>query len=164
LETVGAGQSEVEIAEIADIRVVVNAPGLGDEVQAMKAGVLEIADMLVVNKADLPGADRLARGLQAALALSAGRADTPVLATVATRGEGVDALAAEIDRRAASRPPAAERRRRRARRLIAYAAEAAIARRMAAPDAELDAAADAVLAAELDVDEAARRMFAALAE
>ena len=58
IETVGAGQSEVEIAEIADVCVVVNAPNLGDDIQAIKAGILEIADVLVVNKADLPLASR----------------------------------------------------------------------------------------------------------
>lgn len=66
VETVGVGQSEIEIAEFADVRVVVWLPGGGDEIQAAKAGVLEIADLIVVNKADLPGADRAARTLEAA--------------------------------------------------------------------------------------------------
>jgi LAO/AO transport system ATPase len=93
VETVGAGQSEVEIIEIADTRVVVCPPGLGDEVQAIKAGILEIADLLVVNKADLPGAEVTARELKEMLRLRAGRgADVAVLKTSATAGDGVAAL------------------------------------------------------------------------
>ena len=73
--------------------VVVGAPGLGDDLQAIKAGILEVADILVVNKADLPGADETARQLEAMLGLrSAIRGDTPVLSTVATTGDGVAAL------------------------------------------------------------------------
>ena len=69
IETVGTGQSEVEIAEIADICVVVNAPGLGDDIQAIKAGLLEIADVLVVNKSDTPLADLAAKQLRSMLKL-----------------------------------------------------------------------------------------------
>jgi LAO/AO transport system ATPase len=93
VETVGAGQSEVEIARIADTRVVVCPPGLGDNVQAIKAGILEIADLLVVSKADLPGAETTARDLQEMLRLRrATAAKVPVLRTVATRGEGIPAI------------------------------------------------------------------------
>jgi len=95
VETVGAGQSEVEIAKVAAHRLVVCPPGLGDDVQAIKAGILEIADAFVVNKADLPDAARTERELQAMLALRQGGADAvqpPVLKTVATTGEGVAAL------------------------------------------------------------------------
>ena len=69
IETVGTGQSEVELIEIADIRVVVNAPGLGDDVQAIKAGIMEIADILVLNKADMPMADITVRQLRSMLRL-----------------------------------------------------------------------------------------------
>lgn len=96
VETVGAGQSDVAIAALARTRIVVYPPGLGDEIQALKAGVLEIADILVVNKADLPGADRTARDL---LAMPAGRGagkKRPVLKTVATTGEGIAALSDAI--------------------------------------------------------------------
>jgi LAO/AO transport system kinase len=95
VETVGAGQSEVEIAKVAAHRLVVCPPGLGDDVQAIKAGILEIADAFVVNKADLPDAARTERELQAMLALRQGAAHAahpPVLKTVATTGEGVAAL------------------------------------------------------------------------
>ena len=95
VETVGAGQSEVEIAKVAAHRLVVCPPGLGDDVQAIKAGILEIADAFVVNKADLPDAARTERELQAMLALrqsGAQAAQPPVLKTVATSGEGVAAL------------------------------------------------------------------------
>jgi LAO/AO transport system ATPase len=93
IETVGTGQSEVEIARIAQTTVVVCPPGLGDDVQAMKAGVLEIADVLVVNKADLPDADRTERELRAMLALRRADRRPPVLKTSATTGDGVAALA-----------------------------------------------------------------------
>ena len=93
VETVGAGQSEVEIIEIADTRIVVCPPGLGDEVQAIKAGILEIADLLVVNKADLPGAEITARELREMLRLRAGsRSDVAVIRTSATNGDGIAAL------------------------------------------------------------------------
>lgn len=104
LETVGAGQSEVEMAELADVRVVVCAPGLGDDVQAMKAGILEIADILVVNKSDLPLAQRTQRQLQAMLGLRAPSDWTvPVLATNGIDRTGVPALADAVERKAARR-------------------------------------------------------------
>ncbi|MEM7406510.1 MAG: methylmalonyl Co-A mutase-associated GTPase MeaB [Pseudomonadota bacterium] len=94
VETVGAGQSEVEIAELADCRIVVSAPGLGDHVQAIKAGILEIADVLVVNKADLPGADRTQDQLRAMLRLRTGSGATvKVMQTCATDGRGLSELA-----------------------------------------------------------------------
>jgi LAO/AO transport system kinase len=90
LETVGVGQSEIEIARLADIVVVVMAPGLGDEVQSIKAGILEIGDIYAVNKSDLPGADRTAHELRAAL-------DAPVIMVSAVSGDGIEALTNEID-------------------------------------------------------------------
>ena len=98
IETVGAGQDEVEIAGTALTTVLVNNPGTGDDIQALKAGIIEIADVLVVNKADRPGADILVSQLKALLALvpSEGR-DPPILSTVATTGEGVPALVDAID-------------------------------------------------------------------
>jgi len=101
VETVGAGQSEVGIASIAATRLVVCPPGLGDDVQALKAGILEIADAFVVNKADLEGAERTARDLVAMLSLGKG-ARRPVFHTIATTGRGVDALARWLEEREAA--------------------------------------------------------------
>ena len=92
VETVGAGQSDVAIAKLARTRVVVYPPGLGDEVQALKAGVLEIADIVVVNKADLPGADSTARDLLLVPARRGSEDKRPVLKTVSTTGDGVAKL------------------------------------------------------------------------
>jgi len=100
VETVGAGQSEVEIAKVAPTRLVVCPPGLGDDVQAIKAGILEIADLFVVNKADLPDAARTESELHAMLALRRHADQPPVLKTVATTGEGVAALADWLGARA----------------------------------------------------------------
>jgi len=119
VETVGAGQSEVEIVKVADTRIVACPPGLGDEVQAIKAGILEIADILVVTKSDLPGAQSTARDLKDMLHLRAAGADgdwtVPVLCTTASTGEGVAQLLARIDEHAA----ASGRGRRLAARAIA---------------------------------------------
>lgn len=104
VETVGAGQSDVAIAELARTRIVVYPPGLGDEVQALKAGVLEIADILVVNKADLPGADRTARDLLAMPARRGAERKRLVLNTVSTTGDGVDKLVDAIAEHRATAP------------------------------------------------------------
>jgi len=97
IETVGVGQDEVEIARLGDVTVVVLVPGMGDDVQAIKAGIMEIADVFVINKADQPGADRLEREILALQALST-RPDgwtPPIVRTVATEGQGIpEALAA----------------------------------------------------------------------
>jgi len=99
LETVGTGQSEVEIASVADVKIVVNAPGMGDAVQAMKAGVLEIADILILNKADLPQAHKATRELRAMQKLRSGIAsEINVIETIATTRSGVDKMSAAVDR------------------------------------------------------------------
>jgi len=93
VETVGAGQSDVEITDLADTRIVVCPPGLGDEVQAIKAGIMEIADVFVVNKAELAGADATVRDLSEMLRLRPRTAKVvPVLRTSAARGQGVAAV------------------------------------------------------------------------
>jgi LAO/AO transport system kinase len=102
VETVGVGQSEVEVVALADTTVVLLAPGMGDGVQAAKAGILEVADVLVVNKADRDGARRTVRDLEYAIAMSEGGRDgsgwtRPVVSTVAVRGEGIDDLVAALD-------------------------------------------------------------------
>lgn len=106
IETVGAGQSEVEIASVAATRLVVCPPGMGDDVQALKAGILEIADAFVVNKADSPDAERTEHELRAMLALRRQEPKPPVLRTVATTGAGVALLADWLDRRAGGAPVA----------------------------------------------------------
>jgi LAO/AO transport system kinase len=98
IETVGVGQDEVEVAKLADVTVVVLVPGMGDDVQAIKAGILEIADIFVINKADQPGADRLEREILAMQGLST-RPDgwvPPIIRAVATEGQGIDATLAAI--------------------------------------------------------------------
>jgi LAO/AO transport system kinase len=101
IETVGVGQAEIDVVTAAEVVVVVTAPGLGDDVQALKAGILEIADILVVNKGDRDGAGRALRDLTAMLELARPLRTPPVdlLRTVAASGEGVEALAAAIDQR-----------------------------------------------------------------
>jgi LAO/AO transport system kinase len=158
IETVGTGQSEIDVAEVADIRVVLAAPGLGDDIQAMKSGLLEIADILVVNKGDRPGAEEARHQLQGALHLREGRSDVPVLTTTATTGEGLAQLAAAIDALAVAvkQQPAIERRRRRARHLMARAAADLVTRRFkASGTAAIDALADRVLDGTMTADEAA---------
>jgi LAO/AO transport system kinase len=103
VETVGTGQDEVEIASVADTVLYVTTPSMGDEIQAMKAGAMEIGDIFVVNKADLAGKDKAVADLRAALGLghSAGQAvkawEPPIVATSAKSGEGVAELAKELD-------------------------------------------------------------------
>ncbi|HEX2221994.1 MAG TPA: methylmalonyl Co-A mutase-associated GTPase MeaB [Candidatus Limnocylindria bacterium] len=115
VETVGAGQSEVEVARLAETTVVVEAPEMGDEVQAIKAGLLEVADVVAVNKGDRPGATQAARQLRAMLSTAGGRVQRQpprILVTTATTGDGVAALADEIERqRSAARSPEHARRR-----------------------------------------------------
>jgi len=101
VETVGAGQGEVEIASAAHTTVVIDVPGMGDDVQAIKAGILEIADLFVVNKADREGADMTIRQLRAMLHLGGPPRDgwePPILAAVAMREEGVAEIGAAIER------------------------------------------------------------------
>ena len=98
IETVGVGQSEVEIAGLADVTVVVVVPEAGDEVQTMKAGLMEIADIFVVNKSDRPGADQLAKSLRSMVAhrLDQRKTDTPVIKTAALGNEGISILTENI--------------------------------------------------------------------
>jgi LAO/AO transport system kinase len=98
VETVGVGQSEVEVMNLADTVVVVVTPGMGDGIQAAKAGLLEVGHVFVVNKADQPGADQVTRDLRQMLELgTAGDWEPPILPCVATTGEGVDEVASAIE-------------------------------------------------------------------
>jgi LAO/AO transport system kinase len=101
VETVGVGQAEVAVASLADTTLVLLAPGMGDAIQAVKAGILEIADVFVVNKADRDGADITYRDIQGMIALGerlAGGWRPQVVRAVAVRGEGIDDVLAAIDR------------------------------------------------------------------
>jgi LAO/AO transport system kinase len=125
VETVGVGQAEVDIVDAAHLSVVVVVPGLGDEIQAIKAGVLEIADILCVNKADREGADRAVQDLEMMIALRpADMPRPPILETSAVTGKGVAELAAQIDRQLGQGqaqehdPRWDDRQRRRARRQV----------------------------------------------
>ncbi len=141
IETVGVGQSEVDVMAVADAVTVVLAPGLGDSVQAAKAGVLEIADVLVVNRSDQPGADGLEADLRAMLEVGrAARAgadapDPEVLRTIAVRGEGVAALLAALSDRAARTAARDDRAVHRARRWIVELAVARLRGALAGVDA-----------------------------
>ncbi|HLI84983.1 MAG TPA: methylmalonyl Co-A mutase-associated GTPase MeaB [Bryobacteraceae bacterium] len=104
VETVGVGQAEIEISSLAQVTVVVLVPGMGDDIQAIKAGIMEIADIFVINKFDQPGAGRVEQELRAALLL-AGGPKPPVLRTVATAGTGIGELLDEIDRLLAAAVP-----------------------------------------------------------
>lgn len=133
VETVGVGQDEIDVARLADTTVVVTVPGLGDEVQALKAGILEAADVLVVNKADREGADRAVRDLTTMLQLRApGDPALEIVETVAMRGEGIDRLLAAIeghrDRQQASGAFSARRRAQAEAQLRALLAERVRAR------------------------------------
>lgn len=100
VETVGVGQGEVDVVKMADTTIVVLVPGLGDSIQVIKAGIMEIADVFVVNKADRPGVDRAVAELESMLDLKhvEGERRTPVVKTVARKGEGVSELLQEIDK------------------------------------------------------------------
>lgn len=151
LETVGSGQSDVDVADFADVAVLVSVPGLGDEVQAIKAGMLELADVLVVNKADLPGSDRIARQLRQMLALRApGAIRPPVIRTSVPEGTGLVELVDAV-RTAEPRDGGA----RRLRREIVREAEAEFARRL--DDKLVDDACDAV-SAGADIGDVARQL------
>ena len=165
LETVGTGQSEIDVAEVADVRVVLSAPGLGDDIQAMKSGLLEIADVLVVNKADRPGAEETLYQLTSALKLRSGETAPAVLKTCAVDRTGVEELAAEIARIGVEKLQVApvERRRRRARFLIARAASDLVARHIRSDaDQALAGLTDAILAGATSPEAAARHMLGGL--
>ncbi len=121
LETVGVGQSELEVMETADTTVVVTTPTAGDAVQIIKAGILEIADIFVVNKADLPGASKVVRDLKELVRHGKLRTEwsPPVILTVAETGDGVDDLVAAIDRHGEEIAATGELERRRVARLRA---------------------------------------------
>jgi LAO/AO transport system kinase len=162
VETVGVGQSEIDVVSMADTTLVLLAPGMGDGVQAAKAGILEIADVFVVNKADRDGAAQTVRDLRYMMSLGS-RHDAwtpPIHKTVAARGEGIDAVAKAIEEHRtwlAASGEGARRRRRRAEAEI----EAIALEKVRVRISGLGADADRVVTGDLDpyaaADEALRR-------
>jgi LAO/AO transport system kinase len=161
VETVGVGQSEVEIASAADTTVVLVAPGMGDSIQAAKAGVLEVADVLVVNKADRPDTQATVRDLRNMIALSSAEWKPPIVTTVATSGEGVDELVRQLDRHWAWLADSGERDRRRlarAREEVTALAFGVVRGRLVVPDELAERVADG----RCDPHEAADELLASL--
>ncbi|WP_245620554.1 methylmalonyl Co-A mutase-associated GTPase MeaB [Cryptosporangium arvum] len=167
VETVGVGQAEIEIASLADTTIVLLAPGMGDGIQAAKAGILEIADVYVVNKADRAGAATTVRDLRGALALAGehGPWRPPIVKTVAARGEGIDDVVAAIDAHRDHLERTGElrdRRRLRAAREIEAIAVAALRARIGEVrgGAALDTLAEQVATGAADPFTAADRLLA----
>ncbi len=169
IETVGVGQSEVDVAGLADTTLVLLSPGMGDGIQAAKAGILEIGDVYVVNKADREGADQVVRDLRSVLSLGAvaGSWRAPIVKTVAQTGEGiadvVSAIAAHRQR-LVDTGELTTRRTRRARDEVEAIAVTSLRRRFADlhGHADLDALATAVVAGSTDPYTAADRLVDAL--
>ncbi len=172
VETVGVGQSEVEIASAADTTLVLLAPGMGDAIQAAKAGILEIGDVYVVNKADRDGAHQVVRELRNMLALAervGGDWKPPIVSTVAVRGEGLDDLVKAIDAHRAwleSDGRLADRRRKRAADEIAAIALTELRERFGdlAHDQRLETLAARVVAGETDPYAAADELVAGVTD
>ena len=169
VETVGVGQAEVEIASLADSTLVVVAPGMGDSIQAAKAGILEIADIFVVNKSDRPGAQEAVRDLRTMLAMArygAGDWKPPIVSTSAGAGEGIGDLAARLDEHWAWLGSSGELGRRRAARAseeISAIAITALREQLGAlpGEARLEELAGQVAAGELDPYAAADQLLRA---
>jgi LAO/AO transport system kinase len=165
IETVGVGQDEVEIVRTADVSIVTLVPGTGDDVQALKAGIMEIADVFVVNKSDREGADRLVSAIESNLGLheySPHQWRPPIVKTVATTGEGVPALIEAVGRfREHSRAAQTSRRRTRhetrVRELVAERLMKHLETRVL-PEGEWAATIDRVNAREIDPYSAAERL------
>jgi LAO/AO transport system kinase len=172
IETVGVGQAEVEIASLADTTLLVLAPGMGDGIQAAKAGIIEIADVFVVNKADRDGADQVARDLRYMQSLGGRHSDAgawrpPIVKTSAARNEGIDDVVAAIEKHHGWMDEHGElgrRRRARAATEIEAIAVGAVRQRFAAVHGStaLDTAAARVVAGETDPYTAAEDLIAAL--
>ncbi|MEU7040679.1 methylmalonyl Co-A mutase-associated GTPase MeaB [Streptomyces varsoviensis] len=173
VETVGVGQSEVEIAAQADTSVVLLAPGMGDGIQAAKAGILEIGDVYVVNKADRDGADATARELNHMLGLGESRAPgdwrPPIVKTVAARGEGTDEVVEALEKHRAwmdEHGALAERRAQRAAREVETIAVTALREKIGdlRGDRRLGALAERIITGTLDPYTAADELVAGITE
>jgi LAO/AO transport system kinase len=169
IETVGVGQAEVAIASLADSTLVIVAPGMGDSIQAAKAGILEIADIFVVNKSDRPGAQEAIRDLRTMLAMTGygvGDWKPPIVATSAAAGEGIDELVDRLEAHAAWLGESGERDRRRlarAREEVAAIAVAALRERLGAlpGESQLEELAGHVASGQLDAYTAADKLIGA---
>src|SRR5438034_4722759 len=166
VETVGAGQDEVEIADTAHTTVVINIPGAGDDMQAIKAGILEIADILVVNKADLPAAEAVFKQLHIFMDLARYEGwEVPIITTVSHKGEGVTKLLEAIDDHRAYLEKSGrldQMRRQRARRQLLAAAQADLLSNLlsaAESNGRLDKLVDAIVDRELDPHTAAEKLI-----
>jgi LAO/AO transport system kinase len=162
VETVGVGQVEVEIAGAADTTLVVVNPGWGDAVQAAKAGLLEVADIFVVNKADRPGAEETRRDLESMLDMNPSMGDwrPPVLACTASSGEGIDEVWAAVTAHRRYLEDSGELQRRRSRRLVEELRRVFAARLAARAEAsDWEAVEAALLRREIDPYEAADRLL-----
>jgi LAO/AO transport system kinase len=165
IETVGVGQDEIEIAKTADVSVVVLVPGAGDEIQALKAGIMEIADIFVVNKADREGADRVVESIAASLGLrhcAAGEWKPPIIKTIATAGDGIPELWAAIARFQQEQPASTAQRRRgryehRLRELLGHQFLQHLER--ALPDGAMERAVERVAAGEMDLYSASAELM-----
>ncbi len=177
IETVGVGQSEVEVAGLADSTIVALAPGMGDGIQAAKAGILEVADVFVINKADHSGAGKLESELRGMLEFAhasdpegtgEGSWWPPIQRTVAVRGEGIAELVDALDRHHDHLGASGEleaRRRRRAAHLVREIAVATVRERFAVAgedDPRVGALADRVAAGDLDPYAAADQLLEAV--
>ncbi|NLG09147.1 MAG: methylmalonyl Co-A mutase-associated GTPase MeaB [Deinococcales bacterium] len=165
IETVGVGQSEVDVVQAADTTVVVLTPGQGDGVQAFKAGIMEIADVFCINKYDLPGADRLRREVAAALELGDHDAHTwfpPIVGTVAAKGEGVATLLEKVEEHLAhlGAEGRAASHRRRVRAEVTATLGEQVRRALAEREAE---AVDRVLSGAATPGAVVRELLASLA-
>jgi LAO/AO transport system kinase len=166
VETVGAGQDEVEIADTAHTTVVISVPGAGDDMQAIKAGILEIADILVINKADLPAAESVFKQLHIFMQLDRHEGwQVPILKTTAHKNEGVPALLETIDKHRAYLETSGrsdEMRRHRARRQLLAAAQAELLSQLlssAERNGTLEKLVDAIAGRELDPHTAAEQLI-----
>jgi len=169
VETVGVGQDEVEIVGAADVSVVVLVPGLGDEIQALKAGIMEIADVFVVNKADREGVDRVMAEIESMLALTPPDAHRPeIVRTVATQDQGIATLLLAVDSfraRAASSGLLARKRREHLRRQLDESVRERLLRRArerVLSAAETERTLDRLVAREIDPLSAAEEVVARL--
>lgn len=169
VETVGVGQSEVEIAGAADTTVVVVAPGMGDSIQAVKAGIIEIADIFIVNKADRDGADTAVRDLRHALSLSDHEPDTsawqiPIHKVVAIKSEGIDVVVADLNEHRQWLDVTGMMHTRRIRRIVEEVRSVALGqlRRQLLEGASMTDLAEQVLAGTLNTRAAAQKLLSTL--